>query len=158
MGRLVGRRANHSLTAQAVAMRARPRRFRAACRPRVYCPRINWTGEVVSSCRPQRRHPALARPTNPRNPAEPHDSICPSVSWTDRKSTRLNSSHLVISYAVFCLETNKGGMQRIHHVVNGLDGEGEGLCSHPVQVISDFFKVGGTTEFNVLALQDALPN
>src|SRR5256885_13163903 len=25
----------------------------------------------------------------------------------DRKSTRLNSSHLVISYAVFCLITNK---------------------------------------------------
>src|SRR5688500_19393974 len=24
-------------------------------------------------------------------------------SWIDRKSTRLNSSHLVISYAVFCL-------------------------------------------------------
>src|ERR1039457_7209067 len=27
--------------------------------------------------------------------------------WTDRKSTRLNSSHLVISYAVFCLKKNK---------------------------------------------------
>src|SRR5256885_7153646 len=26
------------------------------------------------------------------------------VSLTDRKSTRLNSSHLVISYAVFCLK------------------------------------------------------
>src|SRR5256885_13096752 len=26
---------------------------------------------------------------------------------TDRKSTRLNSSHLVISYAVFCLKNNK---------------------------------------------------
>src|SRR5256885_528597 len=26
----------------------------------------------------------------------------------DRKSTRLNSSHLVISYAVFCLKKNKG--------------------------------------------------
>src|SRR5256885_12254965 len=26
------------------------------------------------------------------------------VSKTDRKSTRLNSSHLVISYAVFCLK------------------------------------------------------
>src|SRR5688500_19111206 len=26
----------------------------------------------------------------------------------DRKSTRLNSSHLVISYAVFCLKENKG--------------------------------------------------
>src|ERR1039457_1369173 len=27
---------------------------------------------------------------------------------TDRKSTRLNSSHLVISYAVFCLKKNRG--------------------------------------------------
>src|SRR5256885_10832389 len=26
--------------------------------------------------------------------------------FTDRKSTRLNSSHLVISYAVFCLKKN----------------------------------------------------
>src|SRR5256885_5179470 len=26
------------------------------------------------------------------------------VVWQDRKSTRLNSSHLVISYAVFCLK------------------------------------------------------
>src|SRR6516162_9809193 len=35
-------------------------------------------------------------------------------SWTarhrpDRKSTRLNSSHLVISYAVFCLKKKKNG-------------------------------------------------
>src|SRR5688500_19180952 len=28
-------------------------------------------------------------------------------SWQDRKSTRLNSSHLVISYAVFCLKKKK---------------------------------------------------
>src|SRR5256885_7214525 len=28
-------------------------------------------------------------------------------SFPDRKSTRLNSSHLVISYAVFCLKTKK---------------------------------------------------
>src|SRR5256885_10428087 len=27
-----------------------------------------------------------------------------SARWRDRKSTRLNSSHLVISYAVFCLK------------------------------------------------------
>src|SRR3989454_7764327 len=27
--------------------------------------------------------------------------------WQDRKSTRLNSSHLVISYAVFCLKKKK---------------------------------------------------
>src|SRR5256885_8802977 len=28
-------------------------------------------------------------------------------TWGDRKSTRLNSSHLVISYAVFCLKKKK---------------------------------------------------
>src|SRR5256885_11656162 len=31
----------------------------------------------------------------------------PPVRHTDRKSTRLNSSHLVISYAVFCLKKKK---------------------------------------------------
>src|SRR5256885_7202197 len=29
------------------------------------------------------------------------------VNYGDRKSTRLNSSHLVISYAVFCLKKKK---------------------------------------------------
>src|SRR5256885_6110931 len=29
------------------------------------------------------------------------------ITGTDRKSTRLNSSHLVISYAVFCLKKKK---------------------------------------------------
>src|SRR5256885_8875466 len=32
---------------------------------------------------------------------------------TDRKSTRLNSSHLVISYAVFCLKKKKN--KKRHH-------------------------------------------
>src|SRR5256885_9779279 len=32
----------------------------------------------------------------------------------DRKSTRLNSSHLVISYAVFCLKKKKLYHSRIH--------------------------------------------
>src|SRR2546426_6110530 len=31
----------------------------------------------------------------------------PSYKTSDRKSTRLNSSHLVISYAVFCLKKKK---------------------------------------------------
>src|SRR2546426_6618237 len=30
-----------------------------------------------------------------------------AANWRDRKSTRLNSSHLVISYAVFCLKKKK---------------------------------------------------
>ena len=29
------------------------------------------------------------------------------VAWEDRKSTRLNSSHQIISYAVFCLKKKK---------------------------------------------------
>src|SRR5256885_4243776 len=35
----------------------------------------------------------------------------------DRKSTRLNSSHLVISYAVFCLKKKKASAQRSAHSV-----------------------------------------
>src|SRR5256885_3757853 len=37
-------------------------------------------------------------------------------SGTDRKSTRLNSSHLVISYAVFCLKKKKK-MYTCHHQI-----------------------------------------
>src|SRR5215467_15250444 len=37
-----------------------------------------------------------------RNDACPANAVCGSAG--DRKSTRLNSSHLVISYAVFCLK------------------------------------------------------
>src|SRR5688500_19391262 len=39
------------------------------------------------------------------------------VCLVDRKSTRLNSSHLVISYAVFCLKKKKKYKHRIenHH-------------------------------------------
>src|SRR2546426_6699240 len=32
------------------------------------------------------------------------DELAENLSHGDRKSTRLNSSHLVISYAVFCLK------------------------------------------------------
>src|SRR5256885_3269600 len=35
----------------------------------------------------------------------------------DRKSTRLNSSHLVISYAVFCLKKKRMGCYSSHLVV-----------------------------------------
>src|SRR5256885_11046066 len=35
----------------------------------------------------------------------------PRVTSGDRKSTRLNSSHLVISYAVFCLKKKKKNVQ-----------------------------------------------
>src|SRR5438034_8058338 len=39
-------------------------------------------------------------------------SLSPSSATEDRKSTRLNSSHTVISYAVFCLKKKKTKRQR----------------------------------------------
>src|SRR2546426_2694589 len=39
--------------------------------------------------------------------APAHAATSASASAGDRKSTRLNSSHLVISYAVFCLKKKK---------------------------------------------------
>src|SRR5690606_40793658 len=42
-------------------------------------------------------------------------------AWTDRKSTRLNSSHVKISYAVFCLKKKKlaGGATGVRRVADG---------------------------------------
>src|SRR5256885_12983101 len=44
-------------------------------------------------------------PAAPRRPGE--SPGCRPGGRGDRKSTRLNSSHLVISYAVFCLKKKK---------------------------------------------------
>src|SRR3712207_8787507 len=41
-----------------------------------------------------------------KDPNLPHDVILTSDLSRDRKSTRLNSSHANISYAVFCLKKN----------------------------------------------------
>src|SRR5256885_9625544 len=43
---------------------------------------------------------------------------CQAWSSTDRKSTRLNSSHLVISYAVFCLKKKKYSTERYPEACN----------------------------------------
>src|SRR5256885_8347630 len=57
--------------------------------------------------------PIPARPPGPQPAAEASGAELPRAAPTmadygekarDRKSTRLNSSHLVISYAVFCLK------------------------------------------------------
>src|SRR2546430_10217902 len=41
----------------------------------------------------------------------------------DRKSTRLNSSHSQISYAVFCLKKKKKGVESTHVVPEGVSLE-----------------------------------
>src|SRR5256885_12050562 len=51
-----------------------------------------------------RARSASSRTRRPEN--TPLESVRP-VCEEDRKSTRLNSSHLVISYAVFCLKKKK---------------------------------------------------
>src|SRR5256885_10884221 len=40
-----------------------------------------------------------------------------ATSDTDRKSTRLNSSHLVISYAVFCLKKKRRTLDALHGLI-----------------------------------------
>src|SRR5256885_6463396 len=62
----------------------------------------DWSSDVCSSDLPDRRGApaALGRAHAPgADAARRHPG--------DRKSTRLNSSHLVISYAVFCLKKKK---------------------------------------------------
>src|SRR5688572_32301570 len=48
------------------------------------------------------RHPAPGKPA-----ANPFHHVLVEVERQDRKSTRLNSSHSQISYAVFCLKKKK---------------------------------------------------
>src|SRR5438034_1770491 len=67
----------------------------------------DWSSDVCSS--------DLAR--RGRFSCDATDLLCRSLEWNgsnvgpdgwkDRKSTRLNSSHTVISYAVFCLKKKK---------------------------------------------------
>src|SRR5258708_30329896 len=46
-----------------------------------------------------------------------HQGVAPDPTGEDRKSTRLNSSHQIISYAVFCLKKKKNNNQSITTVV-----------------------------------------
>src|SRR5476649_2788478 len=76
----------------------------------------------------------------------------------DRKSTRLNSSHTVISYAVFCLK--KKNVDLPSRLANGQAI----ACFFPFQVLLRhvlvyvfFFNDTATTEIYTLSLHDALP-
>src|ERR1022692_3621787 len=84
----------------------------------------------------------------------PCNLVC--VFLLDRKSTRLHSSHLVISYAVFCLKKK-------HRRANGSLSYNMVAPSKPIPR-SDFilppfffFNDRATTEIYTLSLHDALP-
>src|SRR5471032_3486333 len=61
-------------------------------------------------------HDAL--PISTRSPRS--TTTLPATDWrsgtTDRKSTRLNSSHITISYAVFCLKKKKKNKNSIIYI------------------------------------------
>src|ERR1039457_2452848 len=120
-------------------------------------------------CRP------TARMRRDRRPAPP--SPCSRSTWTDRKSTRLNSSHLVISDAVFCLKKldlvepaltpaglafvrlagpagRRGGSTLDR---GGVGGKFQHADGPPVMLVSLFFNDTATTEISTLSLHDALP-
>src|SRR2546426_4400026 len=62
--------------------------------------------------RPERQARRTAAPLERADPREPPPPARPDG---DRKSTRLNSSHLVISYAVFCLKKKKKKKEDSQH-------------------------------------------
>src|SRR5947209_10459362 len=53
------------------------------------------------------------------------------IGRLDRKSTRLNSSHANISYAVFCLKKKNVCHQNVRHRVTGLLGLGPATKGRP---------------------------
>src|SRR5450631_2137132 len=93
---------------------------------------------------------------------------------SDRKSTRLNSSHMSISYAVFCLK--KKNNARAHHLLqhrqeqyfipvlrltlginHAFDCILECCFADIEQRQNFFFNDAATTEIYTLSLHDALP-
>src|SRR5476649_77129 len=76
---------------------------------------------------------------------------------TDRKSTRLNSSHTVISYAVFCLKKKKEKPQMLVLASGGSEKSNALRSLKPANCEAFFFNDTATTEISTLSLHDALP-
>src|ERR1039457_6287210 len=81
------------------------------------------------------------------------------TSVVDRKSTRLNSSHLVISYAVFCLKKKHPDPRALggRSSARGRQGVSGGGTSVALTSCVFFFNDTATTEIYTLSLHDALP-
>src|SRR5256885_8856105 len=79
-------------------------------------------GEAEGSRRPDARVPGAPERGDPDHAARP-----------DRKSTRLNSSHLVISYAVFCLKKKKKQKREQKEVRDNIYARTRLICNvgHP---------------------------
>src|SRR5256885_10130664 len=74
-----------------------------------------WDVKYAGGWQRHLEHSRLYSPTG-HNASLTKRRCAPDVpSSADRKSTRLNSSHLVISYAVFCLKKKKNHDRRHMH-------------------------------------------
>ena len=86
-------------------------RSRLVCRSSPY--ETFWRWPTAGSDHSRRGQTLCLDPGRPRQPGNPSDraywrrTLYCCYGWLDRKSTRLNSSHWWISYAVFCLKKKK---------------------------------------------------
>src|SRR3954467_8379721 len=84
-----------------------------------------------------------------------------SASHSDRKSTRLNSSHTIISYAVFCLKKKNPHPRQQSELrppsPAAPPARGPRVNCGPPPRLVFFFNDPATTEIYPLSLHDALP-
>src|SRR6266496_1414428 len=114
---------------------------------------------------PPRRPGLPARPSPPRAPRRFRRPVRRSAARCtgDRKSTRLNSSHVEISYAVFCLKKKNDELGVDENAVKPkarfIDDLGSDSFYTVDLVIRFFFLFNdtATTEIYTLSLHDALP-
>src|SRR6266540_592491 len=102
-------RASSTSRSRGGAVGAPPRSSTSARSSWRSCPGSARTRYTIGFIRPPRRRPRVAPP--PRRPRAGLGRGTPPRATSrgprDRKSTRLNSSHITISYAVFCLKKKK---------------------------------------------------
>src|SRR5215472_11228344 len=111
-----------------------------------------------------------SRASMPRFPETPRPAERPLLRAEDRKSTRLNSSHLGISYAVFCLKKKKLNYYLADteatkivfddvaaDTVAGSAASQRLLWIAIGKIYFFFFNDTATTEIYTLSLHDALP-
>src|SRR6266480_7687232 len=81
--------------------------------------RLSANGMIIAAPAPCIVRAAISAPMSVAS-AQPAEAAANSASPAanirrDRKSTRLNSSHMSISYAVFCLKKKKKNLDHNHH-------------------------------------------
>src|SRR5215470_15941562 len=123
-----------------------------SCPPR-RGPRFRWGQPCQRRVELPRR---AAEPPRP-SPRRPQRMQRQTTQFADRKSTRLNSSHGSISYAVFCLKKKKHSMAAPRTRCSRLYAMRLSRSWQPRHRSCFFLNDTATTEIYTLSLHDALP-